>query len=122
MIILIVIIAGFNLVGISIIKYKGAVTRSLIENFQTFLVWIYFLFPWVDENLKEQFDWFRLGGLIITLAAILIYFGIFKIDERITIRRKMRELSIRSDALVISRESSINQLDELRKILSKFAF
>ena len=112
LIILIIVIAGFNLVGIAIIKFKGAVTRSLIDNFKSFLVWIYFLFPWVNEKLKEQFNWFRLAGLIFTLAAILIYFGIFKIDERITIRRKIRGISIRSDALVISREGSINELDE----------
>ena len=112
MIILIIPIVGFNLVGISIIKYKGAVTRSLIDNFKTFIVWIYFLFPWVDENLKEKFDWFRLGGLIITLAAILIYFGIFKIDERITIRRKMKELSTKNDAVTVSEGSSINEPGE----------
>ena len=111
-IILIIVIAGFNLIGISIIKYNGSVTRCLIDNIKIFLVWIYFLFPWINEDLKDKFDWQRLLGLIFTLASILIYFGIFKIDEKITIRRRMRELSLKEDALVISRESSINEKNE----------
>ena len=113
-IILIIIIAGFNLIGISIIKYNGSVTRCLIDNIKSFLVWLYFLFPWKKQGLKEQFDWFRLAGLILTLISILIYFGIFKIDEKITIRRRMRELTPKSesDELVISRESSIIEKDD----------
>ena len=109
LIIFIIIVAGFNLFGITIVKYNGAVTRCLIDNFKTFLVWIYFLFPWVDEKLKENFDWFSLIGLIFIFFSILMYFGIFKIDEKITIRRKMRELDKNKDYLVDSRDGSINE-------------
>ena len=108
-IILIFIFGGFNIFGVSIIKYNGAVTRCLIDNFRSFVVWIYFLFPWVDVKLKEKFDWFGLIGLIFIFFAILIYFGIFKIDEKITIRRKMKELANNNENLVDSRESSINE-------------
>jgi hypothetical protein len=108
-IILIFIFGGFNIFGVSIIKYNGAVTRCLIDNFRSFVVWIYFLFPWVDVKLKEKFDWFGLIGLIFIFFAILIYFGIFKIDEKITIRRKMKELANNNENLVVSRESSINE-------------
>ena len=41
--------------------------------------------------------------------AILIYFGIFKIDEKVTIRRKLKELNEKDDSLIISRDSSINE-------------
>ena len=81
-IVLIFLIAGFTSFSISIVKYRGAMTRNIIENFRSFLVWIYFLFPWVKEGLRENFDWYRLVGLIFNIIAILMYFGIFKIDEK----------------------------------------
>ena len=106
---LIFIIGGYNLFGISLVKYKGAVIRSLTVNMKTFLVWIYFMIPWVADNLREKFEWFKLIGLIFIFMAILIYFGIFKIDEKVTIRRKLKELNEKDDSLIISRDSSINE-------------
>ena len=41
------------------------------------------------------------------------YSFLIKIDERITIRRKMKELSTKTDELVVSEEgSSINEIEE----------
>lgn len=106
---LIFIIAGFNLFGISLIKYKGAVIKGLTVNMKTFLVWVYFMIPWVNEKLRERFNWFKLFGLIFIFMSILIYFGIFKIDEKITIRRKLIQLNEKEDTTLISRDSSINE-------------
>ena len=92
-IILIFVIAGFNILGISIIKFGGAITRSLIENFRAFIVWLYFLFPFINDNLKENFDGFRLAGLICILFSVFIYFGIFKIEERISIKEKLNQIT-----------------------------
>ena len=53
----------YNVCGISINKYGGALTRSLIENFKYFLVWLFFLIPF-KGNLHEDFNWLRLLGLL----------------------------------------------------------
>ena len=96
-IILIFAIAGFNILGISIIKYGGAITRSLIENFRSFIVWLYFLFPFIKDDLKENFDWFRLAGLICITISVIVYFGVFKIDERIAIRKKISQITSKEE-------------------------
>ena len=84
----------YNLLGMSITKYGGAVARSLIENFRTFIVSGYFLFPWVKDELKEDFNYLRLIGLIFTLFSLLSYFELFKCEERIMIKKKIRSLKI----------------------------
>ena len=85
-----------NLFGITINKYGGALNRSFIENLRSFLVWLYFLC--VDsEELHENFNYLRLLGMIFILASILIYIGLFKIDEKILIRRKIKTMDYIDD-------------------------
>ena len=85
-----------NLFGITINKYGGALNRSFIENLRSFLVWLYFLC--VDsEELRENFNYLRLLGMIFILASILIYVGLFKIDEKILIRRKRKAMDYIDD-------------------------
>ena len=96
-IILIFVIAGFNILGISIIKYGGAITRSLIENFRSFIVWLYFLLPFIKDDLRGTFDWFRLAGLICIIISVVIYFGIAKIDERMAVRKKISQITSKEE-------------------------
>ena len=101
----------YNLLGISINKYGGAVARSLIENFRTFLVSGYFLFPWVKDELKEDFNYLRLIGLIFTLFSLVSYFELFKCEERIMIKKKILALSKMDDIIengAIEENMSIN--------------
>ena len=89
----------YNLLGMSITKYGGAVARSLIENFRTFIVSGYFLFPWVKDELKEDFNYLRLIGLIFTLFSLLSYFELFKCEERIMIKKKIKALNKMDDII-----------------------
>lgn len=85
-----------NLFGITINKYGGALNRSFIENLRSFWVWLYILC--VDsEALNENFNYLRLLGMIFILASILIYVGLFKIDEKILIRRKRKAMDYIDD-------------------------
>ena len=83
----------------SINKYGGAMARSLIENFRTFIVSGYFLFPWVKDELKEDFNYLRLIGLIFILFSLLSYFELFKCEERIMIKKKIKALNKMDDII-----------------------
>ena len=89
---LIITLAIYNLVGININKYRGAMIRSLVENFRSILVWIFFLIPWGSENMVEDFNWIRLIGLIAIITGFFVYFELFKFEERRIINRKIRSL------------------------------
>ena len=90
---------GYNIIGICINKYGGALTRSVIDNFKSFLVWFFFLVMWNKEGLKINFDWYAFTGLILILLSIIIYFGPFKIDEKIEVRRRIRDITLRDNSL-----------------------
>ena len=82
----------FNFLVINIIKFGGAMGMSLVEHFRSFFVYIFFLLPIAPDDLQENFNWFRLIGLILIFISIIIYFGIFKCDQRKIIRQKKRYL------------------------------
>ena len=103
LIIFMIIIAIYNMIAISIIKYGGALTRGLVENIRTILVWIIFLIPWTTDSLRENFNWYRLAGVLFIIGSLLFYFTIFKIDEKMTIRSKITSLH------TLSCSSSINE-------------
>ena len=103
LIIFMIIIAIYNMIAISIIKYGGALTRGIVENIRTILVWIIFLIPWTTDSLRENFNWYRLAGVIFIIGSLLFYFSIFKIDEKMTIRSKITSLP------TLSCSSSINE-------------
>ena len=86
-----------NLFGITINKYGGALNRSFIENLRSFLVWLYFLCVRKEDEFQENFNYLRLLGMIFILASILIYVGLFKIDEKILIRRKRKAMDYIDD-------------------------
>ena len=108
LLIIIIILRIFNkMISISIIKYGGALTRGIIENFRIVIFWAYFVIPWVDESLLERFNWLKLLGVIFTVVSLIFYFNLFKIDERRTIREKIGVLSSFNE--IPERNSSINE-------------
>ena len=80
----------FNMFGISIIKTGGATARALVDNATSLFVWIYFLLPFVNDELKESFNWIRLIGLILIFGNIIIYLGVLRLEERRRIRRQLK--------------------------------
>ena len=92
-IVLVICLCIFNMFFIHIIKYGGAMSISLVENSRTFLVWLFFILPWVNEDLRETFNWLRLTGLFFIFACIIVYFGVLKCDERKEMRKKLEALS-----------------------------
>ena len=84
----IIFLGAFNLFSINITKYSGAMGRSIAENFRTFLPYIFFVLPILEEGKREQFNWFRLFGLILIFISLIIYYGTFKFDERRIIKQK----------------------------------
>ena len=108
LLIIIIILRIFNkMISISIIKYGGALTRGLIENFRIVIFWAYFVIPWVEDKLLERFNWLKLLGIIFTVVSLIFYFNLFKIDERRTIREKIGVLSSFNE--IPERNSSINE-------------
>ena len=83
----------YNLIAISIIKYGGALTRGIIENVRNIFVWVILLIPWTKDALTEKFNWLRFLGVLSIIITILLYFSVFKIDERKKIRDKINNLS-----------------------------
>ena len=111
LLIIIIILRIFNkMISISIIKYGGALTRGLIENFRIVIFWAYFVIPWVDESLLERFNWLKLLGVIFTVVSLIFYFNISKIDEKRTIREKIGVLSSFNE--IPERNSSINEEEQ----------
>ena len=90
---LIISISVFNIVGISINKFGGAMSRSIVENTRAFFIWIFFVIPWVEEELRESFDLLRLIGLILIFGNLLIYFGILRLHERRRLKKQLRAYS-----------------------------
>ena len=108
LLIIIIILRIFNkMISISIIKYGGALTRGLIENFRIVIFWAYFVIPWVEDKLLERFNWLKLLGVIFTVVSLIFYFNISKIDEKRTIREKIGVLSSFNE--IPERNSSINE-------------
>ena len=95
----IICMGGYNIIGICINKYGGALTRSVIDNFKSLLVWIFFWFIWEKDSLREHFDFYVLIGLILITLSVIIYFGPFKIDERIAIRNRIRDITLRDNSI-----------------------
>ena len=92
-IITIIIFAGYNIIQIWIIYYKEAMGRSLVENFRSFLIYIFYILPILSDELREKFNLYRLFGLIIIFVGVITYLGAFCIDERRIIRQKEKYLN-----------------------------
>ena len=84
---------AFNIIGIYIIKFGGAMPMSLVENVRAFFIWIYFLLPWVSDELDESFNWIRLIGLIFIFGSIIIYYWVLKFEERRRLKKQLRAIS-----------------------------
>jgi len=111
LLITIIILRIFNkMISISIIKYGGALTRGLIENFRIVIFWAYFVIPWVEDKILERFNWLKLLGVIFTVVSLIFYFNISKIDEKRTIREKIGVLSSFNE--IPERNSSINEEEQ----------
>ena len=114
---LFVVLAFCNIIGIHINKYGGAITRSLIENFKSVIVYIYFLVIPAEDKLKESFNIVRLFGIPLIFLSIFIFFGFLKIDEKCEISKKIKTLtsSLPDDderILNESRESNLENTEE----------
>ena len=79
----------FNILGVSITKYGSATTRSVTDNVRSFLVWLWFLMPFNQEDLIEKFNFLQLFGFLCICIGAFIYNGMFKLEER-RIKRKKR--------------------------------
>ena len=88
----IIFMSSFNILGVSITKYGSATTRSVTDNVRSFLVWLWFLLPFNQEDLIEHFNYLQLIGFICITMGALIYNGIFKIEERRIRRNKLIKL------------------------------
>ena len=115
-----IIIAIYNMIAISIIKYGGALTRGIVENIRTILVWIIFLIPWTTDSLRENFNWYRLAGVIFIIGSLLFYFSVFKIDEKMTIRSKIIALSSPCRFTNINDVSRSDQSDDFESLIKQY--
>ena len=84
--------SSFNILGVSITKYGSATTRSVTDNIRSFLVWLWFLLPFNQEDLIERFNVLQLIGFLCISMGAFIYNGIFKLEERKQMRNKRIKL------------------------------
>ena len=78
----IIFMSSFNIFGVSITKYGSATTRTVTDNCRSFLVWLWFLMPFNQEDLIEHFSFLQLFGFLCICMGAFIYNGIFKLEER----------------------------------------
>ena len=116
---LVICLTLFNMLLILIIKYGGAMSISLVENTRTFFVWLFFILPWVNDELRETFNWIRLIGLIFIFVSIIVYFGFLKFDERKEMRKKLEALSkiedLYEETETESKDKSILSFEDLSR-------
>ena len=101
--------SSFNILGVSITKYGSATTRSVTDNCRSFLVWLWFLMPFNQEDLIEKFNFLQLFGFLCICLGAFIYNGMFKLEERRIRRNKRIQLKeVDEDKLVDSQRSTAN--------------
>ena len=110
----IIFMASFNIFGVSITKYGSATTRTVTDNCRSFLVWIFFLMPFNQENLIETFNVLQLIGFLLICLGAFIYNGLFKLEERMsTDNKKKIELkkldNIEEEKLIESQSQTIDE-------------
>ena len=88
----IIFMSSFNILGVSITKYGSATTRTVTDNCRSFLVWLWFLMPFNQEDLIEKFNFLQLFGFLCICAGAFIYNGMFKLEERRIRRNKKIKL------------------------------
>ena len=105
----IIFMSSFNIFGVSITKYGSATTRSITDNVRSFLVWLWFLMPFIEKELKETFSFLQLLGFLLICLGALIYNGILKCEERKLLRQKKFQLEEFDETkLVESQRNTIN--------------
>ena len=87
--------SSFNILGVSITKYGSATTRSVTDNIRSFLVWLWFLLPFNQEDLIERFNVLQLIGFLCISMGAFIYNGIFKLE----LKKQMRNKKIRLEQI-----------------------
>ena len=100
----IIFMASFNIFGVSITKYGSATTRTVTDNCRSFLVWLFFLMPFNQEELIEKFSVLQLIGFLCISMGAFIYNGLFKLEERRLKRKKENE--IEEEKLISSHDNS----------------
>lgn len=86
---IIISIFGFNMFGTIVINHGGAMARGFIEYSRIITIWIYFLLPFVNNELREKFNWIKLVGLICIFCSLIIYLGLLIREERLEIKKKL---------------------------------
>jgi len=66
-------IGFFNFVGITISKVLSSPARAVLDTIRTIIVWLFFLFPIVDECHRETFQVLQLIGFIFLILGTVIY-------------------------------------------------
>mmetsp|Transcript_32668 Transcript_32668/g.31881 ORF Transcript_32668/g.31881 Transcript_32668/m.31881 type:complete len:118 (-) Transcript_32668:205-558(-) len=64
-------IAFFNALGVSVTKYASAAQRTTIDTSRTLVVWLVFLL--MPIPFKEYFHWLELVGFILLVLGTLVY-------------------------------------------------
>ena len=110
----IIFMASFNIFGVSITKYGSATTRTVTDNCRSFLVWIFFLMPFNQEELIETFNVLQLIGFLLICLGAFIYNGLFKLEERmVTDNKKKIELKklddIEEEKFIESQSQTIDE-------------
>ena len=100
----IIFMASFNIFGVSITKYGSATTRTVTDNCRSFLVWLFFLMPFNQDDLIEKFSVLQLIGFLCISMGAFIYNGLFKLEERRLKRKK--ENDVKNEKLITSQDNS----------------
>ena len=107
----IIFMSSFNIFGVSITKYGSATTRSVTDNCRSFLVWLWFLLPFNDENLIEHFSWLQLFGFLCICFGAFIYNGMFQMEERRKKKKKKIQLEEVDDTKLVESQRSTQNVE-----------
>ena len=108
----IIFMSSFNIFGVCITKYGSATTRTVTDNCRSFLVWLFFLMPFNQEDLKEKFSLMQLFGFLCICMGAFIYNGLFKLQERKNRKNKKIDLKEVSDEELVDSQRTTNANNE----------
>lgn len=62
-----------NYTGLIITKYVASSNRTIVDVMKNFLVWSFFLMPFLDKCVRESFSYLQLTGFLILCLGTIIY-------------------------------------------------
>ena len=84
-------IAIYNISGISVSKFTTSTTRAVVDVIRTILIWMFFMLPFNNIEIREKFNVLQLFGFILLIFGNLIYNEILNINEKIFKNEKNEE-------------------------------